>query len=343
MAGGFSVPKELEKKNNLIAGKRTEAKSGKTFDVVSPVSGEVLAKVPLCGPEDVDRAIAAAREVWQSYKLTPIFKRSALVRRIAEIIVERHEVIAAVLSMEQGKSYQYEAIPEVLESAKNFTIAADDIVRLETPIIPIEDGNKRVLTFKEGVGVMTVITPWNFPTVIPSEYLGPGLAAGNTIVIKPASYTPLSMILMGDCIQKALDELGFPKGVFNLITGSGKTLGPYLVSHPGVDMIGFTGETVTGQDICSRAGIRKTLMELGGNGPEIVCEDANLEAAAKAAAYGCFYNSGQVCCATERILVHKKIHDQFVKLLVKEAKEWKLANPMEKGPTAWAAQQRAHR
>ncbi len=328
MGQEFSLPPELQDKNNIIGGERVNAASGKTFDVTSPATGEVIAKVPEAGREDADRAVAAAKKVWFEYKLSPIFKRSQLMKRIAELILQRKEKIARVLSMEQGKSYKFEALPEVEESAKNFQLAGEDIMRMETPIIPMEDEHKRVLTFREGVGVMAVITPWNFPTVIPSEYLGPGLAAGNTIVAKPASYTPLSLILMGDCIQEALDEMGFPKGAFNLITGPGGTVGDYLVSHEDVDMIGFTGETVTGEKICAKAGIKKTLMELGGNGPQIVCADANLEEAVKAAAFGCFYNSGQVCCATERILVDAKVHDKFVELMVKEAKNWKVEHPL---------------
>ncbi len=329
MAYNFTLPEELKEKNNMIAGKRCNAVSGNVFDVVSPVSGEVLAQVPKCDKADVDKAVEAAKSVWFEYKLTSIHKRAKLMNRVSDLILERKEKIAQVLSMEQGKSYIHESLPEVEETAKNFQLAAEDIVRMETPIIPMEDENKRTLTFREGVGVMAVITPWNFPTVIPSEYLGPGLAAGNTIVAKPASFTPLSLILVGDCINDAIEELGFPKGIFNLITGPGGTVGEYMVSHPGVDMIGFTGETVTGERICSKAGIRKTLMELGGNGPQIVCSDANLEEAAKAAAFGCFYNSGQVCCATERILVDSKVHDEFVKLMVKEAEGWKLNNPFE--------------
>ncbi|MBW2121930.1 MAG: aldehyde dehydrogenase [Deltaproteobacteria bacterium] len=329
MAEKFELPEELKENTNLVAGVWRGAGSGKTFEVKSPVTGEVLGRVPLCDPSDVDRAVEAARKVWEPFRLTPVFERSALVRRISELISARAEIIGRVLTMEQGKSYFREALPEVRETARNFQIAAEDIVRLETPVIPMEDPNKRVFTFREAVGTMAVITPWNFPTVIPSEYLGPSLAAGNTIIMKPASYTPLSMILVGRCIQDALDDLGYPKGVFNLITGPGGKVGDYLVGHPGVDMIGFTGETLTGTSICSRAGIKRTLMELGGNGPQIVCSDANIEEAARAAAFGCFFNAGQVCCATERILVDRKVHDEFLGLLVKEAETWRLGDPME--------------
>ena len=329
MSEKFIVPKELEDKNNLIGGVWSNAGSGKTFEVRSPVSGEVLAMVPKCDSTDVDKAVEAARRTRETFKSMPVAKRVALLRRIEEIILERKETIAKVITMEQGKSYSREALSEVEESADNFRLSAEDISRLESPVFPIHDPNKRGISFREGIGVMAVITPWNFPTVIPSEFIGPGLAVGNPIVMKPASATPLSAILMAHCIQDALDELEFPKGVFNLITGPGASVGSYLVAHPGVDMIGFVGESVTGEAICRKAGLKRTLMECGGNGPQIVCNDANLKEAASAAAYGCFFNSGQVCVATERILVHKSIHDEFLDLILGEVKKWKLGDPMK--------------
>ena len=332
-SGDVQIPEELLDKSNLIAGRWVNAASGEKFSVKSPVTGAVLADVPKCGPADVDVAVAAAKAAWPSWKRMPVYKRAEVVLRMAELIRENAETIARVLCVEQGKPYDGEGLPEVLETALNFQLAAEDVVRMETPIIPMRDPAKRVLTFREPYGVMAVITPWNFPTVIPSEYLGPGLAAGNTIIMKPASTTPLSMILTGRCIQQALDEAGLPAGVFNLITGPGAAVGDYLVGHPDVALIGFTGETVTGEAICSRAGIKMTLMELGGNGPVIVCADANLAEAAKAAAFGCFYNAGQVCCATERILVDKKVHDEFVALLLEEARGYAPGDPFADGAT----------
>ncbi|MEW5722513.1 MAG: aldehyde dehydrogenase family protein [Thermodesulfobacteriota bacterium] len=329
MTAAPRLPDFLKSHTNLINGHWTNAASGRTFEVKSPVTGEVLAKVPLCDFSDVDAAVDAARRAWWPFKLRPVHDRAALVRKISEKITARAEEIAGVKVLEQGKSFSKEALPCVLETARNFQLAAEDIVRMESPLIPMADPNKRCLTFKEAIGVMAVITPWNFPTVIPSEYLGPGLAAGNTVVMKPASFTPLSMILVARCIQEALDELDFPKGVFNLLTGPGGRIGDYLVGHSGVNMIGFTGETVTGTSICHKAGLKKLLMELGGNGPQIVCADANLVEAAKAAAFGSFYNSGQVCCATERVLVQDKVHKEFVELLVQEAETWKLGDPFD--------------
>jgi acyl-CoA reductase-like NAD-dependent aldehyde dehydrogenase len=327
------IPRELEEGTNLVAGKWVGARSGEKFPVVSPVTGATLAEVPKSAAVDVDAAVAAAKAAWPVYRAVPVYRRAELMLRMAELMREQAEIIAQVMVVEQGKPYAGEALPEVLETALNFQLAGEDVVRMETPIIPMRDPAKRVLTFREAYGVMAVITPWNFPTVIPSEYLGPGLAVGNCIVMKPASTTPLSMILTARCIQQALDEFDLPPGVFNLVTGPGGVVGDYLVAHPDVALVGFTGETVTGEAICARAGIKQTLMELGGNGPQIVCADANLEEAAKAAATGCFLNAGQVCCATERILVDKKVHDEFVKLMIKEAGEWVLGDPMDPGIT----------
>lgn len=323
----FTVPQELAEAGNLIAGTWRGATSGSRFPVKSPVTGEVLAEVPSCDRKDVDEAVTAAANAWQTMRLVPVYDRAAVVLRMAEIIRERAEPIARVLTLEQGKPYETEALPEVIETALNFQLAAEDIVRLETPVVPMRDPAKRVMTFREPYGVMAVVTPWNFPTVIPSEYLGPGLAAGNTIVMKPASTTPLSMIMVGRCIQEALSEAGYPESAFSILTGPGGVIGDYLVGHPGVDLVGFTGETVTGEAICARAGIKMTLMELGGNGPQIVASDANLVEAAKAAALGCFFNAGQVCCATERILVERSVHDEFMSELLTAAAEWKLGDP----------------
>jgi len=332
-SGGIAIPKELADKTNLIAGAWVNARSGERFEVRSPASGEVLAEVPSCAAEDVDIAVAAAKEAWPDFKARHVYERAAVVLRMAEVIRERAESIARVLSAEQGKPYATESLPEVLEAALNFQLAAEDIVRMETPVIPMRDPNKRVLTFREPFGVMAVITPWNFPTVIPSEYIGPGLAAGNTIVMKPASTTPLSMILVAHCIEEVLEEFDLPKGIFNLITGRGSVIGDYLVSHPDIDIIGFTGETVTGKSISRKAGYKQTLMELGGNGPQIVCPDADLEAAAAAAAFGCFFNAGQVCCATERILVDRSVHDHFLELLLEKTKKWRLGDPFDPATT----------
>jgi len=307
-----------------IDGKWVVSENKVQAEVKSPATGKILARVPQASATDVGRAVEAASKAWQAWSLTPPFERAAACHRIAERILAHKEEIATVISLEQGKPYFAEALPEVEETAENFRIAAEDVKRLETPIIPARDPNKRLFTFKVAIGTWGIITPWNFPTVIPSEYFGPGLAAGNTIVFKPAEQTPLSGFLLTQCIAEA--EL--PAGVFNLISGDGPGTGDALVTHPGIDGIGLTGETSTGDTIQRRAGVKKLLMELGGNGPQIVLEDADLERAAKAAAFGAYFNAGQVCCATERVLVDRRVQKDFVSLVVEEAKHIRVGDPL---------------
>ena len=313
----------------FIGRKWVESDSKEQIDVVSPATGKLLARIPHASTSDVARAVESARAAWDGWRMTAPFERAAACHRIADRIMARKEQIAAVISLEQGKPYFAEALPEVEETAENFRIAAEDVKRLETPIIPARDPNKRLFTFKVAIGTWGIITPWNFPTVIPSEYFGPGLAAGNTIVFKPAEQTPLAAFFMTQCIEEA----GLPPGVFNLITGDGPTTGDALVSHPGIDAIGLTGETTTGDTIQRRAGVKKLLMELGGNGPQIVLEDADLPRAARAAAFGAYFNAGQVCCATERVLVDKRVHKDFLELVIQEAKNIRVGDPLLQGVT----------
>ena len=313
----------------FIDGKWVESESKDKIAIHSPGTGKLLANIPHSSCADVDRAVVSARRAWDGWRMTAPFERAAACHRIADRILARKEQIATIISMEQGKPYFAEALPEVEETAENFRIAAEDVKRLETPIIPARDPNKRLFTFKVAIGAWAIITPWNFPTVIPSEYFGPGLAAGNTIIFKPAEQTPLAAYLMTQCIAEA--EL--PPGVFNLVPGDGPTTGDALVAHPGIDGIGLTGETTTGDVIQRRAGVKKLLMELGGNGPQIVLEDADLVRAARAAAFGAYFNAGQVCCATERVLVDKRVHKDFLDLVVQEAKAVRVGDPLGSGVT----------
>jgi len=311
----------------FIGGKWVDTDSAELLEVRSPSTGKLLANVPHASAKDVDRAVESARSARDAWRLTPPFERAAACHRIADRILARKEQIAAIISLEQGKPYFAEALPEVEETAENFRIAAEDVKRLETPIIPARDPNKRLFTFKVAIGTWGIITPWNFPTVIPAEYFGPGIAAGNTIVFKPAEQTPLSGLFLAQCMTEA----DLAPGVFNLITGLGPTTGDALVSHPGIDGIGLTGETHTGDTIQRRAGVKKLLMELGGNGPQIVLEDADLTRAAKAAAFGAYFNAGQVCCATERVLVDRRVHKDFLDLVVQQAKLVRVGDPFHEG------------
>ncbi|SMP71678.1 aldehyde dehydrogenase family protein [Anoxynatronum buryatiense] len=306
-----------------IDGKWVDASTGKTFEVTNPATGEVVAEVALAGEADVEKAVQAAHRAKDIYAQMSVYDRAELCAKLAEEVLANKEEIARDLSLEQGKPYLEEALPEVEETALNFKLAAEDIVRVETPIIPSRDPNKRMLTFRKPHGVYAIVTPWNFPAVIPSEYIGPGLGMGNTMVIKPASYTPISVLHIAACAEKA----GFPPGVFNVLTGPGDTVGQQLVGHPLTNAVGFTGETVTGRQIIRAAELKPVLLELGGNGPQIVLEDAHIQAAAEAAAFGSFYNAGQVCCATERVLVHEKVKDEFMAALIEIAKAYEPKDP----------------
>ncbi len=312
-----------------IDGKWVDSLTGETFKVVSPIDGEIIAEIPVAAKEDVDRAVQAAAVNKESFKLTGDNYRSDLCNKIADEIEKRKEEIAHWMTMEQGKPYELESLPEVEESILNFRIAAEDIKRIDGNVIFSNDPNKKFFTKREPNGVYAAITPWNFPMVIPVEYVAPGLVTGNTMVMKPASLTPITVLLMAECIEAA----GVPKGVFNVVTGPGSTVGEAMVGHPMVDAVGFTGEGVTGRKIASIALLKRMLLEMGGNGPQIVLDDADIVEAAKEAAFGCYMNAGQVCCATERILVQKNVKDQFIDELLRITKEIKVGSPFESGIT----------
>ena len=309
---------------NFIGGEWVESTGESARPIVSPVTGETLAEAPNAGSADIDRAVAAAREAQPKWAALSAWDRAKVCHAIADLIVERREPFAHALSLEQGKPYTAEALPDIDETAENFRIAAEDIKRLETAVIPSQDPNKRILTFRKPNGVYGAITPWNFPTLIPVELIAPGIAAGNTIVMKPSEWTPIAMANF----MQIMADAGLPEGVVNVVYGGGE-VGEALVTHPGIDCIGFVGSHPTAEKIVRAAGLKRSLIEASGNGPVIVCADADLEAAAKGAVYGGFFCAGQVCCATERVLVDAKVHDDFLSAVVKEAESWKLGDPYD--------------
>jgi succinate-semialdehyde dehydrogenase/glutarate-semialdehyde dehydrogenase len=195
---------------------------------------------------------------------------------------------------------------------------------MESAIIPSQDVNKRILTFRKPNGVYAGITPWNFPTLIPVELIAPGIAAGNTIVMKPSEWTPIAMANF----MQVMADAGLPEGVVNVVYGGGD-VGEALVTNPHIDCIGFVGSHTTAEKIVRAAGLKRSLIEASGNGPVIVCADADLELAAKGAVFGGFFCAGQVCCATERVLVDRSVHDEFLEAVTKEAEGWKLGDPFD--------------
>jgi succinate-semialdehyde dehydrogenase/glutarate-semialdehyde dehydrogenase len=309
---------------NFIGGDWAEPTGDDAREIVSPVTGEKLADAPNASEEDIRRAARSAREAQPKWAALSAWDRAAICHAIADLIEERKEEFARELSLEQGKPYVAEAIPDIEETAENFRIAAEDVKRMESAVIPSQDVNKRILTFRTPNGVYAAITPWNFPTLIPVELIAPGIAAGNTIVMKPSEWTPIAMANF----MQIMADAGLPDGVVNVVYGGGK-VGERLIQDENIDCVGFVGSHTTAEKIVRAAGLKRSLIEASGNGPVIVCADADLDAAAKGAVFGGFFCAGQVCCATERVLVDKRVHDDFLAAVVSEAEGWTLGDPFD--------------
>jgi succinate-semialdehyde dehydrogenase/glutarate-semialdehyde dehydrogenase len=297
--------------------------------ITSPVTGEVIAQAGQGNREDVGRAVEAAWGAHRRLAEMTAFERAALAHRIADLLVERREEIARSISLEQGKPLVASALPEVDVAAEMFRDAGEGIRRLETAVIPSSDKAKRIMTIRQARGVYGILTPWNYPVAIPSEYLSAGIATGNAMVWKPSEWTPMSSWHLLRCFLDA----EVPDGTLNLILGDPAVVGDEVAGHAGVVAIGLTGSTRTGQLVAQRAAGKPMLLELGGNGPTIIFEDANLERAVKQTAFGSFENSGQICDSTERILAHRSIADELIGGLVAEAKQVRLGNPFEADTT----------
>lgn len=306
-----------------IDGAFTDGTSGVSVDVISPVHGERIAQLPVPSAADLDRAVTAARAAQEEWRDVGVWQRAALCHRIGDELTKRIDELARLQTLEQGKPLA-ESVADVTEAATLFHLHAEDAVRLHGETMPSNDTHKRMWTFYRPVGTWAIITPWNFPLLMMAEFIAPGLATGNAHVLKPPTHTSLTVLAAMDAFEAA----GLPKGLVNVLPGEGD-FGAQLVSHPGIDAIGFIGSSATGEKINAISGLKRSLMELSGNGPLIVLEDANLERAAQAAADGAYFCAGQVCCATERVLVHANVHDAFIELLVKTAAGVTLGDPFD--------------
>jgi acyl-CoA reductase-like NAD-dependent aldehyde dehydrogenase len=311
-----------------LAGEWTEGTGEQVHELYSPVTGEHIANVPLASRADLDVAVRAAREATDEMRHWSAFERADLCTRIAAAIEPMVDEIARIQTLEQGKPFHAESLEDIQEANQYFLNAAEDAKRLGGEVIPTSSRSKRMFTFRRPIGVWAVITPWNFPVTIPLEYVGPGLATGNALIVKPPEFTSWSLLKLAE----AFDEAGVPKGAVSIIPG-GPSIGAQLVSSGGVDAVGFTGSTATGKKIISSMGIKRSIMEMSGNGPTIVTGDANLDAAASLAVYGAYYNAGQVCCATERVIVLDDVHEEFVALAVKAADAVRLGDPFDSATT----------
>lgn len=319
----------MEQAKMYIGGRWVESESGATFEALNPATGEVLGHVPEGTREDAGRAVEAAREAKATMAAMPVWERSRMCERLADVVEARREELARSLSRDQGKPYHSEGLWEVDHAALGFREAAEQVKYLETPVIPVEAPTKRAFSIRQPRGVYGVVTPWNFPYMIPVEYLAPGLAAGNAMVWVPAPTTSWCAVQL----MEALEEADVPPGALNLVTGPGPVVGDEVVGHPSTDAVGFTGSPPTGEHIMRRAAGKPVLLELGGNGPTVILDDADVDTATRAAAMGCWLNAGQVCSATERLLVHERVHDRVVESLVESAGQVVLGDPLAEGTT----------
>lgn len=307
----------------FIDGAFTEGAGTETFDVISPATGEHVATVPLPVRADLDAAVAAAHAAQRRWAAVNVWERAALCHRVADEIGKRRDELAWLQTLEQGKPLT-ESIADVTETAELFHLHAEDAVRLHGETLPSRDNSKRMFTFHRAVGTWGIITPWNFPLLMFSEFAAPGLATGNALVVKPPLNTPLTVLKA----MEALAAAGVPEGLVNILPGDG-VLGDALVRHPGIHAIGFIGSSATGAKIQAAAGLKRSIMECSGNGPLVVLADADLEAAAKAAVDGTFPCAGQVCCATERVIVHADVRDTFLAAVLRESERVVLGDPFD--------------
>lgn len=307
-----------------IAGEAQPVGDRKLYPVDSPSTGERLAVMARSSAEDIDRAIASAQKAASTLGEMTARERAALVHRVGDLVADRADPMARDLALEQGKPLR-EATAEVATAVTMWHEAAEIVRHLADEILPSDDGSRRIVVLRRPHGVVAVVTPWNFPATIPTEYLCAGLAAGNAIVWKPSELTPLTAVHLLDCIVAA----GFPPGAVNLVPGLGHDTGATLVAHPAVDAIGFTGSPQTGDAIARAAGAKPVLLELGGNNATVVLDDVDVAAVASRLRTASFANAGQICSSTERIIVHRKIHDDLADALAEQARSLRLGPSLE--------------
>ena len=300
---------------NLIGDQWVPAASGATFTSVSPANhDDVIGEFPASGPQDVDAAVRAAKAAYPAWSLLPAPKRGEILFKVARLLAEHKEELSRLMTREMGKVLP-EARGDVQEAIDVAYYMAGEGRRLFGQTVPSEMPDKFAMAIRRSIGVVGIITPWNFPVAIPGWKLFPALICGNTAVIKPASDTPACLVRF----VELLVEGGIPAGVVNVVTGSGTEVGNAIVDHPDVRVISFTGHTETGVEISRRAAetLKRVSLELGGKNPIVIWEDADLDLALDSVVWSAFGTSGQRCTAASRIVVHRSIHDTFTEMLRK--------------------------
>ena len=315
------------RKQLFINGEWRDSASGQTLEVVNPATEDVVATVASAEQSDVDAAVAAARAALDGpWGTLSARERGRLIWKIGEKLMEKADEVARLETLHNGKPIFESRQIEIPAAAECFQYYAGWADKIHGETIPVK-GNYLTYTLREPVGVVAAIVPWNFPLLLTSWKVAPALACGNTVIIKPASQTPLTALALAEIAQ----EVGIPPGVINVITGPGSTVGQMIVEHAGIDKIAFTGDTSTGKQIMrgSAETLKQITLELGGKSPNIVFPDADIEAAVRGATTGIFYGKGEVCAAGSRLLVDKSIKDEFIDKVAARAKKMVPGDPMD--------------
>jgi succinate-semialdehyde dehydrogenase/glutarate-semialdehyde dehydrogenase len=318
--------KNLFRQQCYINGSWLDADSGESIDVTNPATGEKLGTVPNMGAEETRRAIEAAEEAFYSWRRTTAYEKSQVLRRWFDLMIEHREDLSIIMTAEQGKPIN-ESRGEINYAASYIEWFAEEARRVYGDTVPAHSNDKRIVLIKQPVGVTAAVTPWNFPAAMITRKAAPALAAGCTQVIKPATATPFSALALAELGERA----GLPPGALSVVTGSARAIGGELTSNPIVRKLTFTGSTEIGKKLIEQcaATVKKTSMELGGNAPFIVFDDADLDAAVQGAIESKFRNTGQTCVCTNRLLVQDGVYDAFAEKLVKAVAKMKVGNGME--------------
>jgi acyl-CoA reductase-like NAD-dependent aldehyde dehydrogenase len=317
----------MEHKQLLINNEWRHASGGKTMEVVNPATEDVVAAVASAEKSDVDAAVNAARAAFKGpWGKLSARERGRVISRLADRLMERADDVARLETLHNGKPIFESRQIEIPAAAECFEYYAGWADKVMGETIPVK-GNYFTYTLREPLGVVAAIVPWNFPLLLAAWKVAPALACGNTVVLKPASQTPLTAIALGEIAV----EVGLPPGVLNVITGPGSSVGQAIVEHPGIDKIAFTGDTSTGKSIMRSAAdtLKKITLELGGKSPNIVLPDADLDAALRGATTGIFYGKGEVCAAGSRLLVDRSIKNEFMDKLAARTKKMVAGDPMD--------------
>ena len=297
--------------------------------VTDKFTGLEIGRLPVAGAAEVDAAVGRAQAAYPSWSTTPAHRRAAILSRAAALIEERGERFTETIAREAGKAWKH-AANEVARSVETFTFASEEAKRLHGETVPMDAsvfGDNRIgFYLRAPLGVVSAITPFNFPLNLVAHKVAPALAAGNTLVLKPAEETPLTAVLMADCLREA----GLPEGVLELVHGDGPVTGEALVRHPGPAKVSFTGSPPVGAHILQHAGLKRVTLELGNNSGTIVEPDANLDAAVPRCVMSAFANAGQVCISLQRLYVHEAIAAAFVERFLQETRALKVGNPLDR-------------